>query len=202
MPEDFWTIHKKIEESKRPKINIDQISNLIFREKLHSASLCTYMIIIFQRKYLGKSMLIMMMSTLLALLAWTFKIPLHHMWVVPTSSELAGSKKSHPFFKPFTCLLLRKKRKDWEKKPRNQVFFCHQTCTDNLGSFNSTQSFPRESKFKVKISTKVIKFNFSRFERFLHIDLRIQDVSYFYIVSQFFVIWFFLYGELVSSNVC
>ena len=75
------------------------------------ASLCTYMIIIFQRKYLGKSMLIMMMSTLLALLAWTFKIPLHHMWVVPTSSELAGSKKSHPFFKPFTCLLLRKKEK-------------------------------------------------------------------------------------------
>ena len=159
MSEDFWTIHKKIEESKRPKINIDQISNLTIREKLYSASLCTYMIIIFQRKYLGKSMLIMMMSTLLALLAWTFKIPLHHMWVVPTSSELAGSKKSHPFFKPFTCLLLRKKRKDWEKKPRNQVFFCHQTCTDNLGSFNSTQSFPRESKFKVKITNKKIKFS-------------------------------------------
>ena len=51
---------------------------------MRKASLCTYMIIIFQRKYLGKSMLIMMMSTLLALLAWTFKIPLHHMWVVPT----------------------------------------------------------------------------------------------------------------------
>jgi hypothetical protein len=69
MSKDFWTIHRKIKESKRLKIIIDQISNLIIREKLYSASLCTYMIIIFQRKYLGKSMLIMMMSTLLALLA-------------------------------------------------------------------------------------------------------------------------------------
>jgi hypothetical protein len=69
MSEDFWTIHRKMKESKTPKINIDQISNLIIREKLYSASLSTYMIIIFQRKYLGKSMLIMMMSTLLALLA-------------------------------------------------------------------------------------------------------------------------------------
>ena len=156
---DIWSLFIFGLSTERLKINIDQITTLIIREKLYSASLCTYMIIIFQRKYLGKSMLIMMMSTLLALLAWTFKIPLHHMWVVPTSSELAGSKKSHPFFKPFTCLLLRKKRKDWEKKPRNQVFFCHQTCTDNLGSFNSTQSFL--SKFKVKISNKAIKFKFS-----------------------------------------
>jgi hypothetical protein len=87
------------------------------------------------------------------------------MWVVPTSSELAGSKKSHPFFKPFTCLLLRKKRKDWEKKPRNQVFFCHQTCTDNLGSFNPTQSFPRESKFKVKITYKANKSNVGSYSK-------------------------------------
>ena len=112
---------RKIKESKRPKKKYWQYIQPNYSRK---ASLCTYMIIIFQRKYLGKSMLIMMMSTLLALLAWNFKIPLHHMWVVPTSSELAGSKKSHPFFKPFTCLLLRKKEKRLgEKKTRNQVFF-------------------------------------------------------------------------------
>lgn len=157
------------------------------------------MIIIFQRKYLGKSMLIMMMSTLLALLAWTFKIPLHHMWVVPPSSELAGSKKSHPFFKPFTCLLLRKKRKDWEKKTHEtKCFFAIKSVQIIWEVLTPPKVFRVRANSKSKSLTRQLSLNFhkTRFKRSLNIDLRIQDVSYFYI-SQFFVIWFFWYGELV-----
>ena len=144
------------------------------------------MIIIFQRKYLGKSMLIMMMSTLLALLAWTFKIPLHHMWVVPPSSELAGSKKSHPFFKPFTCLLLlRKKRKDWEKKPRNQVFFAIKPVQIIWEVLTPPKVFRVRANSKSKSLTRKLSLNFhnTRFEKLLNIDWKIQHVSYFYIVS-------------------
>ena len=86
--------HQKFARSEQETDDKGSRIKLTFFFRNFSSS-STYIIIIFQRKYLGKSMLIMMMSTLLALLAWTFKIPLHHMWVVPTSSELAGSKKNH-----------------------------------------------------------------------------------------------------------
>ena len=119
------------------------------------------------------------------------------MWVVPTSSELAGSKKSHPFFKPFTCLLLRKKRKDWEKKNHEtKCFFAIKPGQIIWEALTPPKVFCVRANSKSKSLTRQLSLNFhkTRLERFLDIDLRTQDFSYFYI---FFVIWFFLYGELV-----
>ena len=129
------------------------------------------------------------------------------MWVVPPSSELAGSKKSHPFFKPFTCLLLRKKRKDWEKKTHEtKCFFAIKSVQIIWEVLTPPKVFRVRANSKSKSLTRQLSLNFhkTRFERFLYntnVDLRIQDVSYFY-KSHFLSFGSFDMESLLSSNFC
>ena len=162
MSKDFWTIHRKIKESQRPKIHIDQISNLFIREKLCSANLCTYMIIIFQRKYLGKSMLIMMMSTLLALLAWTFKIPLHHMWVVPHLASWPEARKAIHSSNLSLVSSWEKREKIGRKNHETKCFFAIKPAQIIWDVLTPPKVFRVRANSKSKSLTRQLSLNFHK----------------------------------------
>ena len=158
----FGLSTERLKNQKDQKINIEQISNLIIQEKLYTA--LAYVPI--WSSFFKGNILANPCSS------WWCQHYLRY-WLELSKSlfiicglypHLASWQEARKAIHSSNLLLVsswEKREKIGRKNPRNQVFFCHQICTDNLGGFNSTQGFPRESKFKVKITNKAIKFEFS-----------------------------------------